>query len=471
MLKAVIYARFSSDMQREESIDAQVRACKEYAVKNGMSVVRIYADKAISGKSDKRPEFQKMIQESKLFDVVLIHKYNRFARRMKDHLIYEDKLNQNDCTLISVTEDFGQGKNSIIVKTVLQAISQYYIMDLADEVKKGHKENALKALFNGGVAPFGYDIVDLKYVINEKEAYWVQKMFDCAYRKKGFSELLKEMSAAGVVGKRGKPLQYSSVYEILRNEKYTGTYVYDPEPTKHNRRDKTNAIRIEDAIPEIVPKAIFDQVQKNRRGRKLSKNDYPLKGLVYCEECGSKMTVHFANKRNESPYFYCSNKCTGSIKMEVVEAAVKDYVNALMKPEAMEELKVYLYRYQQSQNKAVKDFNRTIEKSIIEKKAEMEKLVMKLTEVDDDLTPIVSDQIRKVRDEIAALEMQEPPQSFSPVQIDGFVNHLGTDFTNESLSVIIEKVEISKEKEVKVYSTLTSLLGDFSPNYGGDTQI
>ena len=101
---AAIYARFSSDMQREESIDTQVRTCREYAVTHGYDIVKFYADKAVSAKSDKRPELQRIIKEAYLYDAVLVHKYNRFARRLKDHLLCEEKLNDQDCILTSVIE-------------------------------------------------------------------------------------------------------------------------------------------------------------------------------------------------------------------------------------------------------------------------------------------------------------------------------------------------------------------------------
>lgn len=148
MNNAVIYARFSSDKQTENSIEAQVRACEDYAEIHGYTINKIYSDEAVSAKNDRRPEFQKMIKDAEkgLFQTVLVHKYNRFARRMIDHVTYEDKLNQAGVDLIAVAEDFGNGKEAVIMKALMRSLSEYYILDLSTEVKKGHKETALKGL-------------------------------------------------------------------------------------------------------------------------------------------------------------------------------------------------------------------------------------------------------------------------------------------------------------------------------------
>ena len=128
MNNAVIYARFSSDKQTENSIEAQVRACEDYAEIHGYTINKIYSDEAVSAKNDRRPEFQKMIKDAEkgLFQTVLVHKYNRFARRMIDHVTYEDKLNQAGVDLIAVAEDFGNGKEAVIMKALMRSLSEYY---------------------------------------------------------------------------------------------------------------------------------------------------------------------------------------------------------------------------------------------------------------------------------------------------------------------------------------------------------
>lgn len=178
------------------------------------------------------------------------------------------------------------------MRALMWSLSEYYLDNLAGEVKKRLKETALKGLHTGGYAPFGYDVVNQEYVINEIEAYYVRCIFDAAQQCEGFTEIIKEMSAAGITGKRGRPIKYTQVYEMLRNEKYTGTYAYSPteEKKRDDWRNKPNAIRIDNAIPASISKSQFMEVQKIMSERKQTgkKAGYLCSGLVYCK-CGAKM--------------------------------------------------------------------------------------------------------------------------------------------------------------------------------------
>lgn len=179
MVDVVAYCRFSSDNQRVESIEAQERAIKEYCLKNNFNLIAIYKDEAISGTSIKdRESFIKMINDSKkkIFKYVIVHKFDRFARNRYDHAIYEKKLEDNGVKLLSVLEQLNDNPESVILKSVLTGMNEYYSLNLSREVKKGQKENALKCIHNGGAMPLGYDLgEDRRYVLNEKEAEIVKK--------------------------------------------------------------------------------------------------------------------------------------------------------------------------------------------------------------------------------------------------------------------------------------------------------
>lgn len=144
MINAVAYARFSTDMQREESIEAQVRAIEDYCSKNGYNLIKVFADRGISGTKDNRPEFQKMIDECKQasnirnFDVVIVHKLDRFARNRFDSAIYKKVLKENNIKLYSVLENLNDSPESIILESVLDGMSEYYSLNLAREVQKGN---------------------------------------------------------------------------------------------------------------------------------------------------------------------------------------------------------------------------------------------------------------------------------------------------------------------------------------------
>ena len=161
LIRAAVYARFSSDNQRDESIDAQLRAIREYAAKNNVVIVEEYIDKARSATTDNRPEFLRMIKEASqhTFDVVLVHKLDRFARNRRDSIGYRMELKRHGVSLISILEYLDDGSpESVILESVLEAMAEYYSLNLAREVNKGMKENALKGLHTGGLPPLGYDV-------------------------------------------------------------------------------------------------------------------------------------------------------------------------------------------------------------------------------------------------------------------------------------------------------------------------
>lgn len=179
-MTAVIYARYSSDNQREESIEGQIRECTAYAEKNGITIVKHYIDRAISAKTDNRPEFQQMIKDSdkKLFDIVLVWKLDRFARNRYDSARYKTQLKKNGVKLMSATEIISDGPEGIILESVLEGYAEYYSADLSEKVIRGMTENALKGKFSGGAIPFGYTInADRRFEIDPLTAPFVAEAF------------------------------------------------------------------------------------------------------------------------------------------------------------------------------------------------------------------------------------------------------------------------------------------------------
>ena len=156
-MTAVIYARYSTDSQREESIEGQIRECTAYAEKNGFTVVKHYIDRAISAKTDNRPQFQQMIKDSErgIFDVIIVWKLDRFARNRYDSARYKTQLKRNGVKLVSATEVISAGPEGIILESVLEGYAEYYSADLSEKVVRGMTENALKGIYNGGTIPFG----------------------------------------------------------------------------------------------------------------------------------------------------------------------------------------------------------------------------------------------------------------------------------------------------------------------------
>lgn len=323
--RAVAYVRFSSDGQREESIEAQVRAITEYTERNSYALKKVYADRGISGTTDNRAEFQRMIDDAKnkKFDAVIVHKLDRFARNRADSAIYRRELSKYGVRLISVLENFDDSPESVILQSVIEGYNEYYSKNLRREVMKGLKENALTCRFTGGIPCLGYDIDKntLKYVINNFEAEAVKLIFKMYLEGAGYTAIINELNKKGFKTKNGNLFGKNSLYDILRNEKYCGIYIYnkstavdnDGKFNRHTSKPDDQIIRIEGGIPQIISKEDFAKVQEKMRERKhktaqfKAKQEYLLSGKIVCGTCGA---AYAGNARKTGDKLYISYTCT-----------------------------------------------------------------------------------------------------------------------------------------------------------------
>lgn len=463
-MKAVIYARYSSDKQSEDSIEAQLRACKEYAQKKGFTVVGEYYDEAISGKTANRAQYQRMLRDCDkgIFQTILIHKYDRISRSLVEHVNLEMRLKAKEIDLIAVAQDFGKSNEAKIMRSLMWTLSEYYNDNLADETRKGLKETALKGLHTGGVAPFGYDVVDQHYVINDLEAGFVRKLFDAALNRKGYTAILNEMERAGIKGKRGKPIKYTQVYEILRNEKYTGVYLYSPTEDKNrgDRRRKENAIRIEGAIPAIISKEMFWEVRKIMDGRKQTgnKGDYLCSGLVYCS-CGAKMHVY---KSDKYAYYRCSKKCgASSIRMDVVDKAAKDYLIKLLNADNQAIISNALRDYHKNAGDSALIFFKALQKRVEAKQKEYDNLLQNLSSgvFPPDVAKDIGTRLGELKIEIDTMMNMEPPKDYTVETITSWLDSLKAAPDEKAIHLLIEKIEIKEKTAINITSTLSMVLG------------
>ena len=365
MINVVAYARFSSENQRAESILAQVRAIEEYCKRNGYRLIKIYKDEAISGTStEDREQFLQMIDDSKNkdFKFVIVHKFDRFARNRYDHAMYEKKLEDNGVKLISVTEQLTDSPESVILKSVLTGMNEYYSLNLAREVKKGQKENALKCIHNGGICPLGYDLnEDKSYRINETEAKAVKLIFKMYLDGLGYANIADELNSQVFTNKLGKPFRKTSIRDTLLNEKYTGTFIFGKKD-KHGKLTEKE-IRVENGIPAIISKEDFEKVQikiKTRKrtdaGRCTAKTPYLLTGLCVCGECGGSYSGGYRTVNRDKSVYYgyqCRNRkdkvndCRNTpIRREILEniviSVLKDKIFSTSQIDIITE-KIYSY--------------------------------------------------------------------------------------------------------------------------------
>ena len=330
-MTAVIYARYSSDNQREESIEGQIRECTAYAEKNGITVIKHYIDRALSAKTDNRPEFQQMIKDSekRLFDIVLVGKLDRFARNRYDSAHYEYQLERNHVKLVSATEPISEGPAGIMVKSMLTGMAEYYSAELSEKVVRGMTENVLKGKYNGGTIPIGYTVDEEKFFqIDPLKAPFVVEAFQRYNDGATMKELMNWLNDSGVTTNRNQKFTYNSIQTLLTNRRYIG-------------ENRFKDIVMPDSIPVIIEKELFDSVQdkiaKNRRApaRHKAEDDYLLTTKLFCGMCGAMMFGECGTSRNKNVHHYykCANaKRTKTCKKKTVR---KEWLEDLVVCETM----------------------------------------------------------------------------------------------------------------------------------------
>lgn len=306
-MKAVIYARYSSDSQREESIEGQLRECKEYAERNGITVLSTYIDRACPRKPDNRPDFQRMIKDSAkgLFDIVLVWKLDRFARNRYDSAHYKAILKKNGVKVVSAKEAIAEDSTGILLESLLEGYAEFYSVELSEKIHRGQKENALKGLNNGGGIPLGYVLgSDKRLAVAPVTAPVVLEIFTRYAEGETVRAIVESLNERGLQTKRNKPYNMNSFNAILKNRKYIGEYKYQD-------------VVIPGGVPAIVPQELFDRVQKriekNKRAPAMSKADevFLLTTKLFCGKCGRLMVGESGTSHTGKKHYYY--KC-GSAK-------------------------------------------------------------------------------------------------------------------------------------------------------------
>lgn len=250
MKTAVIYARYSSDKQNEQSIEGQLRVCNDYAQRNNIIIVDTYIDRAMTGKNDNRDAFQKMLKDSatKPWDVVLIYKIDRFGRNKYEIAINKHTLKANGKSIISVMENIPDTPEGIILESVLEGMAEYYSADLSQKVKRGNRESRLKGNITNGKVPYGYKIVDKKPIIMEERAEVVRYIYEQYAKNVKVQDIIDSLTKKGILYKN-QPLNKNTVYNILKCEKYLGICHFADE-------------EFDNIFPQILDKDIFETVRK-----------------------------------------------------------------------------------------------------------------------------------------------------------------------------------------------------------------
>jgi len=302
MKNAVIYARYSSASQNEQSIEGQLRDCYTYAEREGYSVLETYIDRALTGRNDNRPEFQRMITDAKKgqFQYVIVYKLDRFTRNRYDSAIYKHKLKKCGVKVISATENISDNPEGVILEAVLEASAEYYSLELSQKIKRGYRESMLKGNYTGSTAPIGYKLENKKLVVDEEKAHvikWVFEQYAAGVNKK---EIVNQLTEKGIYSpKTGKPYGITAFQDALRSRTYIGIL---------ERGD----IVVEDACPALIDKETFEKVQArldaNRKAgaTKKARVEYILYGKLFCGHCGTNMIGDAGTSRSGQRHHYYS---------------------------------------------------------------------------------------------------------------------------------------------------------------------
>lgn len=320
IMRAALYIRVSTEDQTEYSPMAQKKAMLEYACKNGYTVSKeyIYSDEGISGRKAKsRPAFMKMIKDAKIrkpFDVILVHKYDRFARSREDSVIYKSLL-KKECGIkvISITEQIEDDKFSVILESMLEAMAEYYSLNLSDEVLKGMYERAQRGGYQAR-APIGYKMKNKMLVIDDQKKDTIKYIFYAYEKGTNISDIADYLNKIGVTTNTGLPFKKRSIEYILKNPVYAGFISFNSK--------KKGSIIVPGIHEKIIDEKLFFSIKetlsndKHLLTRSSKQHKHFLSGFLYCSTCGSPLVYNNA----KCPFFQCSQYKKGNCSSHYVTA-------------------------------------------------------------------------------------------------------------------------------------------------------
>lgn len=352
LTNGVIYARYSSHNQREESIEGQLRECKAYAEREKITVTGEYIDRAISGKTDNRASFQKMIKDAEKgqFSVVIVYKLDRFARNRYDSAIYKARLARSGVRVVSAMEAILDSPEGIILESVLEGMAEYYSANLAQNIKRGMVENARKCLATGGGRCLGYVTgPDKKYQIEPKGADTVRYIYELYDQGHTYKQIVDILNDQGRRTYTGNSFNKNSLSKILHNRRYVGDFVWSD-------------IIIPGGMPQIVDRDLWERVQEklktkeNAQSRQRGEYEYLLSGKLFCGRCGNGMIGDQGTSRNGKKHYYysCSTKKHGgdcrkkSVRAWVIEdEVIRATVEQILRDEILEYIADRVMEYQE----------------------------------------------------------------------------------------------------------------------------
>ena len=354
-MNTVVYARFSSHRQGEQSIEGQVAEAERFAAAHGLTIVKVYADRAQTGRNDNREQFQLMLADAAkhAFDALIVWKTDRIGRNKEEIALNKYHLKKNGVKIYYVAEAIPDTPEGIILEAVIEGMAAYYSEQLSQNVRRGMRMCAQKAQSTGGTHPLGYTVDEnKKFVIDPKHAPTVQEIYQLYSEGKTISEIVKHLNDKGLRTARGRPFTHNSLRTVLKNKKYIGTFEYNGE------------VSIENAVPPIVDVETFNKVQEllafNQKAgaHKKAKVEYLLFSKIFCGKCGDMMVgICGTSKAGVTHHYYAcraqrKHQCNKrAVRQDWIEGIVLRHLTRLVKnTDLLEFIAENTYQYYLAQN-------------------------------------------------------------------------------------------------------------------------
>ena len=357
MENAVVYARYSSHSQTEQSIEGQLSAARRYATEKGYKIIKEYVDRAKTGTNDNREEFQRMLKDTarRKFSVIIVWKVDRFGRNREEITFNKYKAKKNGVRVEYIAENISPGPEGVILESVLEGMAEYYSLQLSQNVSRGYVESAKKRHVIG-MAPLGYEKdVDKKYKIVDSEAKIVQLIYQLYIEGSSQADIMRFLNSRHIKSKKGGEFTKNVIHKILTDDRYIGNYRFK------------GAILEENCIPSIVSRDVFYKAQKaskahlNMNANNWNYSEYKLSGKLTCSECGSKLKGSSGNGKLGVKYLYyiCPNCKKVHVRADKLDERVISFVlDILDNREILAEIATRVYKYYEENDDTKDELNR-----------------------------------------------------------------------------------------------------------------
>lgn len=450
-MNVVIYARYSSHGQNEQSIEGQIKECREYAKRYNYTIIHEYIDRAKSGTKDAREQFLRMIEDSKQkkFQGVLVYQLDRFARNKYDSAVYKKQLKDKGVRVLSAKENISDDASGKILETLLEGMAEYYSDELSQKVKRGMRINNEHNYYNGGTITFGYATKSIDspfidssgrpikkqiYVVDEVNAPHVTQIFNDIYNGMKGHEVIKKLKSLGVKNSRGNYFDKSSLYNLLRNKKYITISTYDGE--EHIG-----------AYPRLVEDEVFYEVQrileKNKRNfNKRAKDEYLLATKMFCGYCNDFMVGGGGTSKTGKVhhYYLCKNAKAKTchkknIRKQLIEDLVIDTTREFLTKDNIDKIATTVVSLleKEQENSRLKQLKKSIS-TIDRKKAN---IINAISECDNsDIRKCFYEELSRLEEQRSIIELDIASEevvvnTLSKSNIKHFLNQLKTGNVND----------------------------------------